>query len=110
MNIRPTITSEFANLFVKEPVNLFRSGIQGLVNEPITVLALLRRAEALHRREPDFGGLGDASQEIIVEWLASDRPRVCGIIPRTCSIMSTPCAPWRVSGGTAVCPSPSACQ
>ena len=77
MNTPPTITPEFANLFVEEPINPFRACIQGLANEPVTVLALLRRAEAFLRREPDFGGLGDYSQQIIVERLAGGRPRVC---------------------------------
>ncbi|MDR1935794.1 MAG: dihydroxy-acid dehydratase, partial [Candidatus Accumulibacter sp.] len=75
----PTITPEFAELFVKESFNPFRSCIQGLANEPITVLALLRRAETFLRREADFAGLGDYSQGIIVERLASSRPRVCVI-------------------------------
>ena len=74
MNTPPTITPEFANLFVEEPINPFRACIQGLANEPVTVLALLRRAEAFLRREPDFGGLGDYSQQIIVERLAGGRP------------------------------------
>ena len=74
---RAVINPEFLGLYVDERSNPYRSCIQGLANEPVTVLALLRRAEAFLRREPDFGGLGDYSQQIIVERLAGGRPRVC---------------------------------
>ena len=66
MNTPPTITPEFANLFVEEPINPFRACIQGLANEPVTVLALLRRAEAFLRREPDFGQAAAGFDDVAV--------------------------------------------
>ena len=71
------INPEFAELFVEEGNNPYRSCIQGLANEPITVQALLRRADALLCRERDFAGLGDYSQRTIVDRLAANRPRIC---------------------------------
>ena len=71
------INSEFTELVVKEGNNPYRSCIQGLANEPITVQALLRRADALLRDEPGFAGLGDYSQRSVVERLAANRPRIC---------------------------------
>ncbi|MFA9438283.1 dihydroxy-acid dehydratase [Uliginosibacterium sp. sgz301328] len=68
---------EFAELFIQERYNPYRSCIQGLSNEPITVRALLQRAEALLLQEPGQEGLGDYSLDEIVERLASNRPRVC---------------------------------
>ena len=41
------INAEFADLFVIEKSNPYRKCIQGLANEPITVQALLVRAEVL---------------------------------------------------------------
>ncbi|TBW34636.1 dihydroxy-acid dehydratase [Siculibacillus lacustris] len=70
------INPEFADLFVEEAYNPYRSCIQGLSNEPITVRALLARAEALLVDDPDFGGLGDFSLAAIVERLATNRPRI----------------------------------
>ncbi len=71
------INPEFADLFVEEAYNPYRSCIQGLSNEPITVRALLARAETLVADDPDFAGLGDFSLATIVERLASNRPRIC---------------------------------
>ena len=71
------INPEFADLFVEEAYNPYRHCIQGLSNEPITVRALLARAETLTADDPDFAGLGDFSLAAIVERLASDRPRIC---------------------------------
>lgn len=71
------ITPEFANLFVSEQQNPYRNCIQGLTNEPITVRALLKRADALLCRESAFAGLDDYSQAAIVERLATNRPRIC---------------------------------
>jgi len=71
------INPEFADLFVEEAYNPYRSCIQGLSNEPITVRALLARAETLLSDDPDFGGLGDFSLATIVSRLASNRPRIC---------------------------------
>lgn len=78
MNTHATaaINPEFADLVVIETMNPYRSCIQGLANEPITVQALLRRAEDLLSDEPDFEGLGDYSQPAIVERLAANRLRV----------------------------------
>jgi dihydroxyacid dehydratase/phosphogluconate dehydratase len=71
------INTEFASLFVHEATNPYRTCIQGLANEPITVQALLKRAETFLGDEADFLGLGDYSQRAIVERLASNRPRIC---------------------------------
>ncbi|MBK9443884.1 MAG: dihydroxy-acid dehydratase [Comamonadaceae bacterium] len=71
------IHPEFADLFVIEPANPYRTCIQGLANEPITVQALLKRAQELLVDEADFQGLGDYSQAAIVERLAANRLRVC---------------------------------
>lgn len=71
------INTEFSDLFVKEKYNPYRACIQGLANEPITVQALLNRALVALSREPGFTGLGDFSQRVIVERLASNRPRIC---------------------------------
>ena len=48
------VNAEFANLFVIEKSNPYRKCIQGLANEPITVHALLARAEAFLKNEADF--------------------------------------------------------
>ena len=71
------ITPEFEKLYVDERTNPYRDCIQGLANEPVTVKALLKRAETLLENEPEFSGLGDYSQRVIVERLAANRPRVC---------------------------------
>ena len=71
------ITPEFADLFVNEANNPFRSCIQGLANEPITVRSLLHRASALLSKEEGFPGLDPYSQRDIVDRLSSGRPRVC---------------------------------
>ena len=71
------INAEFSGLFVNETSNPYRSCIQGLANEPITVQALLRRAQAFLDDEADFLGLGDYTQPAIVERLATNRPRIC---------------------------------
>jgi dihydroxy-acid dehydratase len=68
---------EFAQLMIEETNNPYRSCIQGLANEPITVRALLRRAENLLADEDDFAGLGDFSLKEIVARLGANRPRVC---------------------------------
>ncbi len=70
------LNPEFADLFIQETYNPFRSCIQGLSNEPITVRALLRRADDLLCDESAYIGLGDYSLDAIVERLATDRPRV----------------------------------
>jgi len=70
------INPEFADLFVEEAYNPYRSCIQGRANEPITVRALLARAETLTDGDPDFAGLGDYSLATIVERLVTDRPRI----------------------------------
>ncbi len=72
-----TCNPEFANLVIDEKFNPFRSCIQGLANEPITVRALLRRADDYLCDEPGFAGLGDYSLDAIVERLATNRPRIC---------------------------------
>ncbi len=71
------INAEFADLFVDESSNPYRTCIQGLANEPITVHSLLKRAHVLLDDEADFIGLGDYSQRTIVERLAANRPRIC---------------------------------
>ena len=71
------INAEFAELFVQESLNPYRSCIQGLANEPVAVQALLKRAEDFLRNEADYLGLGDYSQAVIVERLAANRPRIC---------------------------------
>lgn len=71
------INREFENLFIIEGHNPYRACIQGLSNEPITVRALLRRAQALLGGEPGFAGLGNFSLDVIVERLAANRPRIC---------------------------------
>ena len=71
------INPEFAELFIAEETNVYRTCIQGLSNEPICVRKILARAEELLRGEEGFEGLGDYSQTMIVERLATDRPRVC---------------------------------
>ena len=73
------VNPEFSGLFVEARFNPYRSCIQGLANEPITVRALLERADRLLRSENDFAGLGDYSQPRIVARLVSNRPRI-GII------------------------------
>jgi dihydroxyacid dehydratase/phosphogluconate dehydratase len=70
------INPEFADLVVAESYNPYRSCIQGLSNEPITVKALLKRAEILLAREPGFLGLGDYGLAEIVARLAGNRPRI----------------------------------
>jgi dihydroxyacid dehydratase/phosphogluconate dehydratase len=70
---------EFAGLVIAEGYNPYRSCIQGLSNEPITVRALLKRADAYLKTEPGYAGLGDFSLAVIVERLAANRPRVCVI-------------------------------
>lgn len=70
------INPEFADLYIDEPYNPFRVCIQGLSNEPITVKALLQRADELLADEPDYRGLGDYSLDEIVDRLATNRPRV----------------------------------
>jgi dihydroxyacid dehydratase/phosphogluconate dehydratase len=72
-----TINPEFASLFIQEDYNPYRSCIQGLSNEPITVRALLKRADAYLKDETGYAGLGDFSLPVIVERLANNRPRVC---------------------------------
>ena len=64
------ITPEFADLFVNETNNPFRSCIQGLANEPITVRSLLHRASALLSEEQGFVGLDPYTQRDIVDRLA----------------------------------------
>ena len=73
------VNPEFSGLFVEARFNPYRSCIQGLANEPITVRALLERADSLLRSENGFAGLGDYSQPRIVARLVSNRPRI-GII------------------------------
>ena len=72
-----TITPEFSSLYVEEHDNPYRDCIQGLANEPITVHALLKRADALLSDEAGFAGLSDFSQQKIVERLTTNRPRIC---------------------------------
>ena len=71
------LNSEFADLVVAETANPYRHCIQGLSNEPITVRALLRRADALLAGDRDFTGLGDYGLAEIVARLAANRPRIC---------------------------------
>ncbi len=71
------INPEFAGLMIDESYNPYRVCIQGLANEPITVRAILQRAEKMLSDEPGFAGLGDISQAAIVRRLADDRPRIC---------------------------------
>lgn len=73
------INTEFAELFIQEETNVYRTCIQGLANEPITVRALLKRAEKFLGDESDFAGLGDYSLPVIVGRLAGNRPRICVI-------------------------------
>lgn len=67
---------EFVGVVVDESENPYRSCVQGLANEPITVRALLRRAESLLAGEPGFVGFGDYSKKAIVERLVANRPRI----------------------------------
>ena len=76
MNTSIVMNPEFSDLLIDEPYNPFRECIQGLANEPITVRALLHRAEDFLTDEAEFAGLGDYSLEAIVERLATNRPRV----------------------------------
>ncbi|PLK50180.1 dihydroxy-acid dehydratase [Uliginosibacterium sp. TH139] len=76
MDNTAVVNPEFATLYIDEAYNPYRSCIQGLANEPITVRALLRRADDLLCDEPAFAGLGDHSLEAIVARLAANRPRV----------------------------------
>ncbi|NSL54313.1 dihydroxy-acid dehydratase domain-containing protein [Uliginosibacterium aquaticum] len=76
MDNTAVVNPEFADLYIEEAYNPYRSCIQGLANEPITVRALLRRADDLLCDEPEFAGLGDHSLEAIVARLAANRPRV----------------------------------
>ncbi|MDO6385776.1 dihydroxy-acid dehydratase [Uliginosibacterium sp. 31-12] len=76
MDNTAVVNPEFATLHIDEAYNPYRSCIQGLANEPITVRALLRRADDLLCDEPAFAGLGDHSLEAIVARLAANRPRV----------------------------------
>lgn len=71
------INPEFADLFIEERYNPYRACIQGLANEPITVHALLKRADAYLKGDKFFLGLGDYSLDVIVERLAANRPRIC---------------------------------
>ena len=48
---RNIINPAFADLFVNEEFNPYRSCIQGLANEPVAVQALLKRAEEYLRKE-----------------------------------------------------------
>ncbi|MTJ80346.1 MAG: dihydroxy-acid dehydratase [Telmatospirillum sp.] len=75
----PAINPEFSDLFVAERYTPYRSCIQGLANEPITVQALLKRADAFLKDEPGYAGLGDYSQPAVVARLAANRPRICVI-------------------------------
>lgn len=68
------INAEFADLFVDEKENPYRTCIQGVANEPCTVLAILRHAEKILKGEAGFQGLGDASQAAIIGRLAASRP------------------------------------
>ena len=74
---RNIINPAFADLFVNEEFNPYRSCIQGLANEPVAVQALLKRAEEYLRKESGHPGLGDTSQSAIIERLAANRPRIC---------------------------------
>ncbi|MBS1156571.1 MAG: dihydroxy-acid dehydratase [Proteobacteria bacterium] len=74
---RAVINPEFADLFIQEQYNPFRACIQGLSNEPITVRALLKRADEYLNGEPGYLGLGDYGLDVIVERLAANRPRIC---------------------------------
>jgi dihydroxy-acid dehydratase len=73
----PAIRPEFSDLFIEERYNPYRSCIQGVSNEPITVRALLQRADDLLSQEAGYEGLGDYSLDEIVERLTRNRPRVC---------------------------------
>lgn len=77
MNIPATVVmnQEFTDLDIIETSNPYRTCIQGLANEPITVNALLKRALKLLGNEADFQGLGDYSQAAIVERLATVQRR-----------------------------------
>ena len=77
MNIPATavLNQEFTDLVVIKPSNSYRTCIQGLANEPITVHALLERARELQSDEADFQGLGNYSQAAIVERLTANRLR-----------------------------------
>lgn len=75
MNASP-LNPEFADLVIDERYNPYRACIQGLANEPITVRALLRRADDHLAATPGYAGLGDTSLAAIVERLAGNRPRV----------------------------------
>ncbi|MDR3495009.1 MAG: dihydroxy-acid dehydratase [Ancalomicrobiaceae bacterium] len=70
------INPEFADLIVNEAGNPYRDCIQGRSNEPITVRALLKRAEDLLGSDPNFTGLSDYSLAEIVARLTADRPRI----------------------------------
>ncbi|GAB2885726.1 dihydroxy-acid dehydratase [Uliginosibacterium flavum] len=76
MDNTTVLNPEFADLYIDEAYNPFRVCIQGLANEPITVRALLHRADDLLLDEAGFAGLGDYSLDAIVQRLAANRPRV----------------------------------
>ncbi len=71
------VNPESSDLCVQERVNPYRTCIQGRANEPISVLALLRRAKHLLNAEAGFAGLGEFFVPTIVRRLAENRPRVC---------------------------------
>lgn len=71
------VNPEFAGLVIDEANNPYRTCIQGLANEPITVLALMRRAENLLGGEPGFVRPVNLTLKEIVTRLATNRPRVC---------------------------------
>lgn len=73
---RRGVNPEFADLVVDEAFNPYRACIQGLANEPITVRALLRRAERLLRSEPGFEPFDEYGLPAIVARLAGNRPRI----------------------------------
>ncbi|MDR3373577.1 MAG: dihydroxy-acid dehydratase [Ancalomicrobiaceae bacterium] len=70
------VTPEFADLIVEEAGNPYRDCIQGRSNEPITVRALLKRADDLLAGDAGFAGLPDYSLSQIIARLVADRPRI----------------------------------
>lgn len=63
-------------MIINEQTNPYRECIQGRANEPITVRALLERAERLLKSEIDYQDLGDYSLPRIVERLYRNHARV----------------------------------
>jgi dihydroxyacid dehydratase/phosphogluconate dehydratase len=63
-------------LAIEEAYNPYRDCIQGLANEPITVLRLLQDAVDTVRSRGELGNIGDLTIDEVVRRLVANRPRV----------------------------------